>query len=65
MSESVRARVGYNNEKRQELKIGTGAGLAGFSLGFGFLYQEYQFDYAFNSYGKVGGLHRISLNINL
>ena len=65
MSESVRARIGYSNEKRQELKLGTGAGLAGFSLGLGFLYQEYQFDYAFNSYGKIGGLHRISLNIDL
>ncbi|MCI0706886.1 MAG: type IX secretion system protein PorQ [Ignavibacteriae bacterium] len=65
MSESVRARVGYSNEKRQELKLGTGAGLAGFSLGLGILVQDYQFDYAFNSYGKIGGLHRVTLNINL
>ncbi len=65
MSESVRFRVGYNNEKRKELKLGTGAGLAGFSLGLGFFYQDYQFDYAFNSYGKIGGLHRISLGMNL
>lgn len=65
MSESVRFRVGYSNEKRNELKLGTGAGLAGFSLGLGFLYQDYQFDYAFNSYGKIGALHRISLSTNL
>jgi len=65
MSESVRFRVGYSNEKRKELKLGTGSGLAGFSLGLGILYQDYQFDYAFNSYGKTGGLHRISLNMNL
>ena len=65
MSESVRARVGYSNEKRKELKLGTGAGLAGFSLGLGVLLQDYQFDYAFNSYGKIGGLHRISLNMDL
>jgi hypothetical protein len=65
MSESVRFRVGYNNEQRKELKLGTGAGLAGFSLGAGILYQEYQFDYAFNSYGKIGGLHRISLSMNM
>jgi hypothetical protein len=65
MSESVRLRVGFDNEKRKELRLGTGAGLAGFSLGAGFLYQDYQFDYAFNSYGKIGGLHRISLGMNL
>lgn len=61
MSESVRLRVGYNNEQRKELKLGTSAGMAGFSLGGGFLFDEYQLDYAFNSYGKIGSLHRISL----
>ncbi len=65
MSESVRLRVGYDNEKRQELKLGAGAGLSGFSFGGGIVYQEYQFDYAFNSYGKIGGLHRLSLSLNL
>jgi hypothetical protein len=65
MSESVHFRVGYDNEKRRELKLGAGAGLAGFSLGGGVLYQEYQLDYAFNSYGKIGGLHRLSLSLNL
>ncbi len=65
MSGSVRFRVGYSNEKRKELNLGTGTGLAGFSLGAGFIYQDYQFDYAFNSYGKIGGLHRISLSTNL
>jgi len=65
MSESFHLRVGYSNEKRKELKLGTGAGLAGFSLGAGILYQDYRFDYAFNSYGKVGGLHRISLSMDL
>jgi hypothetical protein len=65
MSESVRFRVGFDNEKRKELKLGTGAGLAGFSIGIGFLYQEYQFDYALNSYGTMGELHRISLGMSL
>jgi hypothetical protein len=44
---------------------GPGAPLAGFSIGIGFLYQEYQFDYALNSYGTMGELHRISLGMNL
>jgi hypothetical protein len=65
MSESFRLRVGYNNKQRKDFKMGTSAGLAGFSMGAGILIKEYQFDYAFNSYGKAGGLHRISLSMNL
>lgn len=64
MSESVRFRVGFNNKQRKELKIGTGPGLAGFSLGGGIIYEEYLIDYAFNSYGKIGGLHRISIGMS-
>ena len=64
MSESVRLRVGYSNEQRKELKLGTSSGLAGFSLGGGVAVEEYQFDYAFNSYGKIGALHRISLGMS-
>lgn len=64
MSESVRLRVGYSNEQRKELKLGTTAGLAGFSFGGGILVQEYIIDYAFNSYGKIGSIHRISVGMN-
>ncbi len=61
MSESVRLRLGYNNEQRKELKLGNSAGLAGFALGGGIVIGEYLVDYAFNSYGKIGGLHRVSI----
>lgn len=64
MSESVRLRFGYNNEEHKNLTLGTTAGLAGFSLGAGFILNEYLIDYAFNSYGKIGGLHRISLGMS-
>lgn len=65
MSESVRLRVGYNNQQRKELKLGTSAGLAGMSLGGGLLIGEYLLDYSFNSYGKIGQLHRVSLGMSL
>jgi len=61
MSESVRLRLGYNNEQRKELKLGNSAGLAGFALGGGIVIGDYLVDYAFNSYGKIGGLHRVSI----
>jgi len=65
MSKSLRLRVGYNNKQRQELKTGTTAGLGGFSLGVGLVFNEYQIDYAYNSYGDFGGIQRFSLGINL
>ena len=61
MSESVRLRLGYNNQQRKELKLGTSANLAGISFGGGIVLGEYVVDYAFNSYGKIGSLHRISI----
>lgn len=60
-SEAFRARIGYNNEMRRELKIGSTAGLAGFAAGFGLSIASYSLDYAFTSFGKIGALHRVSL----
>lgn len=62
MSASLRLRVGYNNALRKDLKFGTSAGLAGFSGGFGINLLGTQVDYAFNSYGAVGGLHRFGVS---
>jgi len=61
LSQYVQLRVGYNNEKRQDLELGSSAGLAGFSIGLGALISKYHFDYAFNSYGNIGALHRINV----
>lgn len=65
MSESTRLRAGYDNEKKRELKLGAGSGLAGFSFGGGILINEYLLDYSYNSYGKIGGLHRVSVGMIL
>ncbi len=54
-------RFGYNNEQRRDLKIGTSAGLAGFSGGVGVTVEGYRLDYALSSLGKVGSLHRVTL----
>ncbi|MBU1298186.1 MAG: type IX secretion system protein PorQ [Bacteroidetes bacterium] len=65
LTQNVQFRFGYNNENRKDLKIDKSAGLAGFSIGGGFLYEVYKIDYAFNSMGKIGGLHRITVGILL
>ncbi|MEE9288005.1 MAG: type IX secretion system protein PorQ [Bacteroidota bacterium] len=61
LSEVIQVRFGYDNERRKDLKIGTSAGLAGFSLGMGILIDRYTVDYAFNSLGKIGSLHRVTI----
>jgi hypothetical protein len=62
LSQYVQLRLGYNNERRQDLELGSSAGLAGFSIGLGALINKYHFDYAFSSYGNVGALHRINVS---
>jgi hypothetical protein len=61
LSESLRARIGYYNEGRREWKIGNTAKLAGFSGGFGINVAGYTVDYAWNSLGEIGAMHRFSL----
>lgn len=61
LSKALTLRVGYDNEKREDLKIGTFSGLAGFNFGIGINIQDYKFNYAYSSFGEVGALHRIGL----
>lgn len=61
LSKALSLRLGYENEKRRELKIGSFAGLAGFNAGLGIRISGYNFDYGFSSMGAIGSLHRISI----
>jgi hypothetical protein len=56
-------RAGYNNEKRKDAKVSSSSGLAGFSAGGGISTEMYNFDYAYNSFGSIGGLHRVSVAV--
>lgn len=61
LSKVLRLRLGYDNAKRKDLKIGTTAGLAGFNIGVGALIKGYNFDYAYSSLGPVGSLNRVGI----
>lgn len=65
LSKVLRLRFGYDNEKRNDLKIGTSAGIAGFNAGLGALISNYTFDYGFSSMGVIGALHRVSVSTTL
>jgi hypothetical protein len=61
LSRVLQFRVGYDNARRKDFKIGTSADMAGFSAGVGINVSTYHVDYAMSSLGKAGVLHRISL----
>jgi long-subunit fatty acid transport protein len=65
LNDYVNLRLGYNNQQRQDLKTGSGLGLAGFSAGLGVKVNKYRLDYAFNSMGNIGATHRVNLNFSL
>lgn len=65
LSKVLQVRVGFDNEKRKDLKIGTTSGLAGFSGGVGINVTDYRVDYSLSSLGSIGDLHRISISTNL
>jgi hypothetical protein len=61
LSKVLRLRLGYDNAKRKDLKIGTTAGLAGFNIGVGAIIKGYNFDYSYSSLGPVGSLNRVGV----
>ncbi|MCX6151846.1 MAG: type IX secretion system protein PorQ [Ignavibacteriales bacterium] len=61
LSKVLRLRLGFDNEKRKDLKIGTTAGLAGFHVGVGAVISGYNFDYSYSSLGPVGSLNRVGI----
>lgn len=60
-SDVLTFRLGFNSEKRREMKIGTTVGTEGFNIGFGVKVDKYRFDYGLSSFGKIGSIHRINL----
>jgi hypothetical protein len=62
LSRVLLLRVGFDNAKRKDFKIGSSADLAGFSAGLGILVSSYSIDYGLSSLGKAGNLHRISVS---
>jgi len=62
LSKVIDVRLGYDNQKRQDYKLSSTAGLAGFHLGFGVKIKKYRVDYAFSSMGQIGSLHRFGIS---
>ncbi|NNC93954.1 MAG: type IX secretion system protein PorQ [Chitinophagales bacterium] len=62
---AVRVGFGYNHLRRQELKLTTKTGLAGYSFGLGINIKQFQINYALGKYHPATGAHHFTLNTNL
>jgi len=65
LSQVFTLQLGYDNERRSDLKIGNSSGIAGFNGGLGVTISEYKFNYGYSSLGLAGALHRITLSTAL
>jgi hypothetical protein len=57
--------LGYNYQRRQELKIASRVGMVGFSWGFGLKISKFHFSYGRATYHLAGGSNHFSLSTNL
>ncbi len=64
-SDAFRLRLGYNHRQHQDLKMKNRLDLAGVGAGFGIRVASFRFDYAFNSWSTLGGLHQITVRTGI
>ncbi|MCB8994023.1 MAG: type IX secretion system protein PorQ [Bacteroidales bacterium] len=57
--------LGYNYQRRQELKIPIQTGMVGFSWGFGLKIKKYRFSYGRATYHLAGASNHFSLSVDL
>ncbi len=58
-------RVGYNYQRRKELKIPEKRGVSGFSFGFGFRIYKFHFSYGHALYNLAGPSNNFSISMDL
>lgn len=58
-------RLGYNYQRRQEMKVDSKKGTVGFSWGFGFRISKFNFSYARSAYHLSGSPNMLSIAFNL
>lgn len=64
-SENFILRVGYNYQRRQELKFDDKTSTVGFSAGFGLKIKRFRLDYGISRFHLAGSSNLFSLSINL
>ncbi len=63
--ENFRVRVGYNHQRRAELKVAEFRSLAGFSFGVGMKVSKFRIEYGRAIYHLAGGVHHLSISTSI
>ena len=65
LGSSLRARIGYNHRRHNDLKTKSRLDLAGFAFGIGLKLNRFTFDYGRNSWSANGALNQLSVATSL
>ncbi len=57
--------LGFNYQRRQELKFANHPGLAGFSTGFGLKIKKFTFNYGISKFNSAGSMQNFTISLNL
>jgi hypothetical protein len=63
--ENFYVNMGYNYQRRQELKVPVSVGMVGFSWGFGMKINKYRFSFGRSTYHLAGASNHFSLSVDL
>ena len=62
---ALRLRVGYNHRRHEDLKTDSRLDLAGVGIGFGINLDRFRFDYAYNDWSALGGIHHLTVQTRI
>lgn len=65
ISKNIHLRLGFDYQRRQEMKIEARPGLAGFSCGLGLYFKKISIDYGFMIFSNAGFNNLLTLSTNL
>ena len=65
ISKNFHLRIGYNYQRRQEMKVETRPGMVGFSFGAGFKISKFQLSYGRAAYHLAGASNHFTITTNL
>jgi hypothetical protein len=65
ISKTIHLRVGFDYHRRQEMKLESRPGIAGFTFGAGLNFKKFSVDYGFSVYSRAGYNMMLTLSTNL
>lgn len=65
VSKNIHLRFGFDYQRRQEMKLVSKAGLAGFTTGLGLYFKRFSIDYGFSVFSKAGFNNMLTISSNL